>query len=135
MKRLKYFVAVFGDPQPPQKTAVESGEYAPDPKYAPFEAEPGDVMLLYCTSSYPRFSMQIPGIGIVLSADSEQILYRWLPFNDAIAKSQIDKSFEPTDVRKFGNVRFSSHWLFEISQVSFNQTVEGQSINWDRVSN
>lgn len=35
MGKPRYFIAVFGEPQP-DKGMVESGVYAPDPKYAPF---------------------------------------------------------------------------------------------------
>jgi hypothetical protein len=79
MKSPKYFVAVFGDPQQPGKSLVESCQYDPDPKYAPFPTEPGDVMLLYCTGSYPQRYMEVAGVGVVLSADMEWIRYRWLP--------------------------------------------------------
>jgi len=128
-----YFVAVFGDPQQPNKSLVESGEYNPDPQYAPFPTKPGDVMLLYCTGSYPQRFMQIPGIGIVLSTDRQWIKYRWLPFKEAIPKSRIDKAFEPTDLVKFDNIRFSSHWLFEISRLSFSGTIANQEVDWDKL--
>src|ERR1035438_8327465 len=94
MNTPKCFVAVFGDPQQPNKSLVESGEYDPDPRYAPFPSGPGDLMLLYCTGSYPGRPMQIAGIGVVLSADSNWVRYRWLPFKDAIPKARIDRSEE-----------------------------------------
>jgi hypothetical protein len=72
MNRPKCFVAVFGDPQP-GKNRVDSGEYHPDSRYAPFQTEPGHLMLLYCTGSYPRQPMKIPGIGVVLSTDRESV--------------------------------------------------------------
>ncbi len=126
----KYFVAVFGDPQQPNKSLVDSGTYDPDPRYAPFPTNPGDVMLLYCTGSYPNRSMQIPGVGIVLSTDREWIRYRWLPLKGAIPKSQMDGAFEPADLEKLSNIRFSSHWLFEISQRSFSSTISSQNVDW-----
>jgi len=129
----RYFVAIFGNPQPPDKSLVESGVYDPDPKYAPFPTAPGDVMLLYCTSSYTQYSMEIPGVGIVLHTDKEWIKYRWLPFKEVISKEKIDQSFEPADAEKFRNIRFSSHWLFEISQRSFSRTVTAQIIAWDKL--
>jgi hypothetical protein len=133
MKSHKYFVAVFGDPQQPGKSLVESGEYNPNPRYAPFQTNPGDVMLLYCTTTYPQRSMQVPGIGVVLSTDIERIEYRWLPFEEAIPKSRIDSAFEPSDLAKFGNIRFSSHWLFEISQPSFSGTIANRGIDWGKL--
>ena len=91
----RYFIAVFGDPHPPNKALVESGEYDPDPKYAPFPTATGDVMLLYCTGSYGKYSMEVPGVGIVLDTDPQWIKYRWLPFNQPISKARIDQALEP----------------------------------------
>jgi hypothetical protein len=130
MSTPKLFVAVFGDPQQPNKSLVEAGEYDPDPKYAPFPCRPGDLILLYCTSSYMGRPMQIAGIGVVLSSDRNWVRYRWLPFKQAIPKSRIDAGFEPPDLQKFGNIRFASHWLFEISLKSFSDTIANQEIDW-----
>jgi hypothetical protein len=132
MNSPKCFVAVFGEPQP-GKSRVESGEYNPAPQYAPFPTEAGDLMLLYCTGSYPQRFMQIAGIGVVLSTDREWVKYRWLPFKEPIAKSRMDTAFEPADLKKFGNIRLSSHWLFEISLKSFSDTVLNQEIDWPKV--
>jgi hypothetical protein len=129
----RYFVAIFGDPQAPDKSLVESGKYDPDPRYAPFPTAPGDVMLLYCTNSYTQHSMEIPGVGIVLQTDNEWIKYRYLPLKEAISKEKLDQSFESADAEKFRNIRFSSHWLFEISQLSFSRTVAAQVIAWDKL--
>src|SRR5580704_6926083 len=98
MNSPKFFGAVFGDPQQPGKSLVESGEYDPDPRYSPFPTRPGDLMLLYCTGSYPGRSMQIAGIGVVLSTDSKWIKYRYLPFIGPIQKSRIDAAFDPVDL-------------------------------------
>ncbi len=133
MNSPKFLVAVFGDPQQPQKSLVESGEYDPDPKYAPFPAGPGDLILLYCTNSYQGRSMQIPGIGVVLTTDSQWVRYRYLPFTAPIQKSRIDAAFDPGDLEKFKNIRFSSHWLFEISRMSFSGTVASQQLDWLQV--
>jgi hypothetical protein len=129
----KYFIAVFGDPRPEGKSLVESGQYDPDPRYAPFHTKPGDVMLLYCTGSYGKYSMQLPGLGIVLDTDDKVIRYRWLPFKEPIPKTKIDKSFESADAARFKLIYMSSQWLGEISQLSFSRTVAEQMIDWDRL--
>jgi hypothetical protein len=115
MNRPRYLVAVFGDPQP-DKDAVDSGVYAPDPKYAPFSASPGDLVLLYCTAGYAAYPLQAPGLGVVLHADHQHIEYRWVPFAKPIPKADIDRGFDPDDAAKLRNIRFSSHWLFEVSR-------------------
>jgi|SRR5579859_4217574 len=132
MSKPRYFIAVFGDPQP-NKDAVDSGVYAPDPKYAPFPAKAGDVMLLYCTASYTAHPMQVPGIGVVLGVDRERIEYRWLPFLHPIPKSIIDANFASGDAAKMRDIRFSSRWLFEISQLSFSKTADDRAIAWAKL--
>src|SRR5258708_24978419 len=128
----KYFVAIFGEPKP-GKSLVESGQYDPDPIYAPFDTKPGDVMLLYCTASYGKYSKEIPGLGIVLQTDIKWVRYQWLPFKEPIPKVTIDAAFEAADIAKFKNIRRKSFWLFEISQPSFVQTVDSQAVAWDKL--
>lgn len=96
----KYFLSVLGAPQPPEKDLVESGVYHPEPKYTLFLPELGDIMLLYCTGSYDKHAMRIPGIGIVLGKNSLEIHYRYLPLSNAIPKYVIDEKFETTDKKK-----------------------------------
>ena len=114
MNSPRCFVCVFGDPQPPGKDLVESGVHHPKLGYA-VHTSPGDILLLYCTGSYPRHPWSVPGIGVVLGIDQESISYRWIPTRQPIPKSQIDAAFEPNDRNKFKNIRFDTHWLFEIS--------------------
>jgi hypothetical protein len=120
----QFYVAVFGDPgNPPEKDPVESGRYVPDPRYAP-RLKPGDLMLLYCTEAYPGFPKQVPGIGEAISADNEAIVtYRWMALDAPIPKAVLDQSFEPDDAESLRNIRFSSKWLFEISEQSFRRTL------------
>lgn len=126
----KYFLAVFGDPKPPEKDTIESGVYHPDPKFAPFPPEPGDVLLLYCTGGYDKNPMQVPGIGIVLDTEDEAIRYRYLPLSYSISKTTVENEMESADAKKFANRRFSSHWLFEISQDSFVKVIGDRTIVW-----
>lgn len=128
----KYFVAVFGEPEPGKDT-VESGVYTPDPKYAPFPVNPGDLMLLYCTASYSAYSLQVPGVGVVLSADREHVKYRWLPFAQPIQKADLDRNLEADDAANMRNIRFASKWLFEISQQSFAKTLGTRAITWGKL--
>ena len=127
MNHPSYFVAVFGDPGP-NKDAVESGVYMADSKYAPFPIVPGDVLLLYCTENYPAHSKQVPGYGVALKVDRERVEYRWQPFVNPIPKRTLDRMFDPEDAKRFGSIRFSSHWLFKISKESFTKTVSGRKI-------
>ena len=130
MNNPKYFLAVFGDPRPPEKDVVESGLYHPDPNFAPFPTQRGDLMLLYCTGSYDEYWMRVPGIGIILDVKDIVIEYRYLPLSKAISKDTIDQEFEPNDAKKFKNIRFSTHWLFEISKESFVRLIDNRVIKW-----
>lgn len=132
MNKPRYFIAVFGDPQP-NKDPVDSGVYTPDPKYAPFPAKAGDVMLLYCTASYTAYPMQVPGIGVVLAVDRDHIEHRWIPFAQPIKKSIFGANLDPGDAAKMRDIRFSSRWLFEISQQSFSKTVGDQVTAWGKL--
>jgi hypothetical protein len=126
----KYFLAVFGEPSPPEKDVVESGYYHPDSTFSPFPTQKGDLMLLYCTGSYGEYWMEVPGIGIIIDVNNIMIEYRFLPLSKTISKSIIDKKFEPNDAEKFKNIRFSSHWLFEISKESFRRVMDNRNIKW-----
>jgi hypothetical protein len=129
----RYFVAVFGDPQPPNKDLVESGIYHPNSQYAPFPVAPGDIMLLYCTNGYVQHAMEVPGLGVVLDFNNQCVNYRWLPFVDPIPKLTIDQQFDASDLSHFGLIRFDRFWLFEISQSSFSKTVGAANIAWQHL--
>lgn len=130
MSRPKYFFAMFGDPNPPEKDTVESGIYHPDPKHAPFATRPGDVLLLYCTENYSRHPKQAPGIGVVLDTDQKKVTYRYLPLTQSVSKTMIEEKFQAKDGTKFKNRRFTGFWLFEISRESFIDVLGDQMIAW-----
>jgi len=130
MDDTKYFFAMFGDPTPPLKDAVESGVYHPNPKFAPFAPEVGDILLAYCTESYVGYPMKCPGIGVVLGKTDERIIYRYLPLDHPVYKDDFVKSLTQDEQRKFKLRRFSTHWLFEISKSSFTKALAGVTIDW-----
>ncbi|MGV7930764.1 MAG: hypothetical protein AB2L13_18005 [Spirochaetota bacterium] len=130
MKKPTYYVAVFGDPDPPEKDTVESGRYHLGISGRSLPGEPGDILLLYCTGNYKGHSCSVPGIGIMLTKDHGTIYYRYLPFVHPISKYTIDNSFIKEDKSKFGNIRFNSHWFFEISRDSFCATIDSVLMSW-----
>ena len=130
MKNPTYYVAIFGDPDPPEKDTVESGRYHLGIRGTDIPGERGDVILLYCTGTYAEHFMTVPGIGIILTKDKESIYYRYLPLSRPIAKGDVETAFTEEDRNKLSNIRFSSHWLFEISRDSFRNATENISINW-----
>ena len=126
----RYFIAIFGDPVPPLKDRVQSGIYHPAPKFSPFQTAPGDVLLLYCTGGYDEYSMQAPGIGIVLETSKDAVQYRYLPLSRSISKEAIERGLEKSDADKFANRRFSSFWLFQISRDSFIKVIGDRTVVW-----
>jgi len=113
-----------------RKDLTLSGVYHPDPKFAPFPTEPGDFLLLYCTTGYAEYSMSIPGVGVVLVTTNSEIHYRYLSLTKMISKYELESKLDSTDKDKFSNIRFSSHWLFEISRRSFLNAVADRGVFW-----
>ncbi len=130
MKEPRYFLAVFGDPIPPDRDAVESGKYYLGTTKVAITAERGDILLLYCTDAYSEHSLSVPGIGVVLTKYNDCIFYRYLPLAVPISRDQILGSFTEEDKRSFLNIRYNSFRMFEISRQSFLDTVRNASINW-----
>lgn len=130
MKNPTYYVVVFGNPKPPEKERVESGKYHLGIRGTNIPGESGDILLPYCTGSYSEHFMSVPGIGIILSKDSDSIFYRYLPLSKPISKDNIDRSFTAEDKEKFSNIRFDSFWMFPISSESFRKCLGDSSIDW-----
>jgi hypothetical protein len=130
MNAPKYYLSVFGNPKPPDKDIIESGIYHPNVKFSPFPTEPGDFLLLYCTAGYSEHAMHVPAIGVVLETKNTEIHYRYLPLSKTISKYELDNKFDQTDKMKLSHIRFSSHWLFEISRQSFLNAVADRGILW-----
>ncbi len=125
-----YFLAVFGDPNRPDKDVVESGIYHSGTNSEESGPEAGDIMLLYCTGGYQGHEMQVPGIGVVLSVRQAAVTYRYLPLSAPIAKAALDRAFEADDLGNFQKIRLSAFWLFEISRLSFARAVENCGLLW-----
>ena len=130
MKEPTYYVAIFGNPDPPEKDTVESGKYHLGIRGTDIPGERGDIILLYCTGSYAKHFMRVPGIGILLTKDKKSIYYRYLPLSTPIPKDHIDGSFTEEDKNKFSNIRFDNFWMFKISKESFCNATMNVSINW-----
>lgn len=134
MNSPKYFVAVFGDPQPPDRDLIESGHhYHPKCRAAHQATAVGDVLLLYCTGTYPKRQWTVPGIGVVLGIDENSVIYRLLPLKHPIPKARMDAALEQNDAKSFGQIRFDTYWFFEISAKSFAEIVKNQEINWPNI--
>ncbi len=128
MANPQYYIAVFGDPDSPDKDLVESGVYRPSSD--PLPVRTGDILLLYCTGGYKGHEMEVPGIGVALAVDDKAIRYRYLPFLVPISKNDLDRTLDETDLHKFRNIRFNTFRLLEISKTSFARSVASKAIAW-----
>jgi hypothetical protein len=125
------FIAVFGELEE-GKGAVESGVYCPNPKHPP-SATVGDVLLLYCTASYPNYHQEAPGLGIVLKSAPHRIDYRWLPFAKPIPRSSINAGLDPQAADRFGQLHFGYNWLIDISLESLSKIIGERTVAWGRL--
>jgi hypothetical protein len=123
----RYFVVVFGDPNE-NGDPVDGGQYQAGERYAPFTAQPGDMLLLYCTDNYTIYAKQVPGIGVAIRTTDTKIDYRWIPFMKPIQRTQILEMFEPEDRQKMQEVRFNQRRVFEVSAQSFKKAIAEQPL-------
>jgi hypothetical protein len=122
MSEPRYFVVVFGDPEP-NGDPVDSGRYTAGDKYPAFDVAPGDKLLLYCTGNYSEHPLQVPGIGVVTGGDRETIEYDWKPLLQPISRQAILQAFEENDKKKMNNLRFNTRRVFQIDKRSFVNAV------------
>jgi hypothetical protein len=127
-RKLKYYFALYGDISS-GKPSVESGRYVDKGYISSQNIEPGDIMLLYCTLKYGKYSKESPGIGIVINVTEDCVFYQYLPFDDTISLYKIKDHLV-----KFGNrlqvLQSRGNWLFEIDRESFRNVVENRKIDW-----
>jgi len=74
--------------------------------------------------------MRVPGIGVVLETRNSEIRYRYLPLAEIASKNDLDNKLNSPDKQIFSNIRFSTHWLFEISRQSFLNIVADREVLW-----
>jgi hypothetical protein len=128
MNQPSYFVLVFGDPNRNGDT-VESGRYEAEKGYPPFEVEPGDLLLLYCTEGYEGYPKQLPGIGVALSGETALVEYRWIPFSAPIKRDVIEQTFDLADYTKMRELGIKARRAFIISRTSFAKTVANRPLS------
>jgi hypothetical protein len=124
-----YFITIFGRPDP-DKDPVESGLYELGSGFPPIPTVPGDIMLLYCTEEYSKYSKQVPGIGIVFRIIGDSVEYRWLPFSTPIPRLALQGTFEDADFERMKHLQLKSNRIIPVSRQSFERTVTGRSLEW-----
>ena len=119
------YFAVFGNPYALGHVHVEDGDYGH--KNLASELKPGDMILLYCTGSYEKYSRSVPGIGIVSEVNQEikKFRYDYFPLSRALPLEYIRFQITGDDFDKLSNIRFDSYWFFRISNESFSSVMQG----------
>lgn len=117
---MRYFIAIFGDPNKPGHDTVASGVFSVlgDSR---LRVGPGDYILLYCTADYPNYGRSAPGVGRVKSVSRVDRLVTheicWFP--KAVPLSEIRKCFTSEDEVTFNRLNLSTYRFREIEAASF----------------
>ena len=87
----------------------------------------GDVVLLYCSGTYPNqsFSKSVPGFGIVtnvsLEGEMEVVNYEWNPLAKTVELDHLRETIPEIPFHE--PFSYLGNWLFEISQQSLRQAL------------
>ena len=108
-RKPKYFIAAFGEKYA-DKYPVNGGRYPLGRLSNRYSyVEKGDVILLYCTQSYPGYDKEAPAIGVVIDAETGDegyiLSYAYLPLDRPVQRSTINDNLEPDEQNYFVNPR------------------------------
>ena len=123
-RKLRYYLAVFGDPTLPDHVTVEEGRFGVSSGW-PRELAKYDHVLLYCTESYRLYSKSVPGVGVVeeVDHDNRRFFFEYRKFDKRIPLEELRLALYPDDRVKLANIRFDSFWLFPIRPRSYRNVV------------
>ena len=120
------YFAVYADPALPGHVTVEGGAFGN--RNMPSNLAEGDLVLLYCTSSYPGHAKSVAGLGMVTAVDHAQrdFWYDYLPFDHPLPLEFVRFAVTEEDLGKIANIRHN--WLFQISRESFSAVMQGAKL-------
>ena len=120
------YFAVYADPALPGHVSVEGGRFGN--RGMPTNMRPGDMVLLYCTGTYPQRERTVAGIGFVTQVDHaiRDFWYDFMPFQQAVPLEFLRFAVTDDDKAKLANIRFD--WLFQISRESFRAVAEAAKL-------
>ena len=123
-RKLRYYLAVFGDPTLPDHVTVEEGRFGVSSGW-PRELAKYDHVLLYCTESYRLYSKSVPGVGVVeeVDHDNRRFFFEYRKFDKRIPLDELRLALHPDDRVKLANIRFDSFWLFPIKPRSYRNII------------
>ena len=94
----------------------------------------GDMVLLYCTSSYAGYAKSIPAMGLITAVDHDQrdFWYDFMPFEEPVPLDFVRFVVTDDDRSHIANMRHE--WLFQISRESFRSVMQGAKLKSNRPS-
>jgi hypothetical protein len=124
------YFAVYADPTSLGHVTIEGGKFGN--RNMPKNMAPGDMVLNYCTSSYPNYAKSVPGIGIITAVDHDNrdYWYDWLPFEEPVPLDFVRFVVTDDDRTHIANIR--REWLFQISRESFRSVMQGAKLRSKR---
>jgi len=120
------YFAVYADPDLPGHVSIEGGRFGN--RAMPKNMGVGDMVLLYCTSSYPGHSNSVPGIGLVTAVNHvvKGFWYDYVAFEQAIPLEFIRFAMTKDDQARLANMWHD--FLFQISRASFRTVTQSAKL-------
>jgi len=117
------YFAVYADPTAPGHVTIEGGCFGN--RNTPKNMVIGNMVLLYCTSSYLGHAKTIPGIGLVTLVNHP---VAGIPVRLPAVRGVVPLEFVRFAITIEARVRLANirrEWLFQISRESFSAIVKG----------
>mgnify|MGYP003727599651 FL=1 len=126
------YFAVYADPTAIGHVTIEGGKFGN--RNMPKNMAPGDMVLLYCTSSYAGYAKSIPAMGLISAVDHDQrdFWYDFMPFEEPVPLDFVRFVVTDDDRTHIANMRHE--WLFQISRESFRSVMQGAKLKSNRPS-
>jgi predicted RNA-binding protein with PUA-like domain len=120
------YFAVYADPTAVGRVTIEGGRFGN--RNMPKNMDVGDMVLLYCTSSYAGYAKSVPGIGLVTAVNHglKAFWYDYLAFDHPVPLEFVRFAVTNKDAVRVANIR--REWLFQVSRESFRAVVQATKL-------
>ena len=120
------YFAVYADPHVGNHVTIEGGRFGN--RAMPKNMDVGDMVLLYCTSSYKGNEKSVPGLGLITAVDHnlKDFWYDYVPFEQAVPLEFIRFAITEEDQTRLANMR--RDFLFQISRESFRAVTQAAKL-------
>jgi predicted RNA-binding protein with PUA-like domain len=126
------YFAVYADPTVANHVTIEGGRFGN--RAMPRNMDVGDMVLLYCTSSYATHPKTAPGIGLITAIDHnlKDFWYDYVPFEQPVPLEFIRFAITEEDQTRLANIR--RDFLFQISRESFRAVTQAAKLKANRAA-